>query len=96
MADQSKEGLSRQVCHECIDDEFLATKVREQGELGECAYCCNDRSVISLDVLGDRIHDVLHEHFRLTPGYPEEPYELLLYREGDWERRGDPVEQDIS
>ena len=96
MAEGPKKEGSRQICHECISDGFLAAEISEQGEFGECAYCCDDGSVVSLDVLGTRVDEVLQEHFRLTPGYPEEPYELFLWRQDDWERRGDEVETVIA
>ncbi len=79
------------VCHDCIGDEFLAAEVRVQGAPSLCSYCSKTREAQPLEVLAARIHEVLHEHFELTPGYPLEGYEYYLAREGRWERRGYPV-----
>ena len=96
MSEGPRNESSRQICHGCISDGFLAAEVQEQGEFGKCSYCGVNGPVVSLDILGTRVDEVLQEHFRLTPGNPEEPYELFLYKEGDWERRGDEVELIIA
>ena len=80
------------VCQGCISDEFLAGEVEQLGHLSLCEYCGETRATITMDALGDRIHDVINEHFRLTPGYPDDPYEYFSYKEGKWERRGYPVD----
>ena len=85
-------GNTKPICDQYIGDDFLKEEVKEQGILDTCSYCGEVREAIMLDALADRIHDMLHEHFRLTPGYPDEPYEYFLASEGTWERRGDPVE----
>ena len=96
MAEGPRKEISRQICHECICDGFLAAEVQEQGEFGKCYYCGDDGSVVSLDSIGDRVDDMLQEHFCLTPLGPEEPHELFLYKERGWERRGDEVELIIA
>ena len=54
------------------------------------------RETVTLKTLANRIHEVLQEHFELTPNGPEEPFEYFLVKEGRWERRGDPVEYVIG
>ena len=80
------------VCHACIGDPFLAGEVKEQGVRRLCSFCGEIRGAVELEVLAERIHKVLYEHFELTPSQPADGYEYFLASEGKWERRGDPVE----
>ena len=84
------------VCHECIDDQFLANKVKEQGARRLCSYCGEMQETVTLETLADRIHEALQEHFELTPTEPEGLYELMREHQGQWDRRGDPVEYVIA
>ena len=61
-----------------------------------CHYCGKTGEAITLENLAERTHDVLQEHFELTPDYPSEPYEHMEASEGRWERRGDSVEYVIA
>ena len=84
------------ICHQCIADGFLKDEVKDQAAFDTCSCCGELREGIMLDDLADRIDEALREHFRLTPGYPDEPYELFLDSEGIWERRGEPVDYVIA
>ena len=77
------------VCHECIGDQFLASEVKVKYTSTQCAYCGETRQAIALENLAERTHDVLQEHFELTPDYPNEVFEHMEAREGRWERRGE-------
>ena len=79
------------VCHDCIGDSFLADEVKEKGSRGLCRYCSKRRKTLSLDKLAERIHEVLQEHFKLTPSEPD-GYEYAF----TWERRGYPVADVIA
>ena len=87
---------TKQICYSCIGDQFLTYQVKEDGVAIACSYCGESREAITLKDLADRVHAVLSEHFRLTRGYPDDPYEYYLYSEGKWERRGVPVELVIA
>ena len=89
-------GEAKRVCHSCIGDQFLADEVKRQGTPVICSYCSETREAITLEILADRIRDALQEHFDVTPDQPDDGYEYFLYRQGEWERRGDPVEYVIS
>ena len=91
-----QDSEAKHICYTCIGDQFLADEVREQGVISLCSYCGETREAITLEYLADGTHDVLREHFHLTPGYPDETYEYFLYSEGEWERRGDPVDLMIA
>ena len=84
------------VCNNCVKDPILSGEIKEQGKYGICDHCGKPGETTVLKDLAERIHLVLQEHFRLTPGYPEEPMELFLYKEDKWERRGDPTDILIS
>ena len=84
------------VCNNCVMNPILSEEIKEQGKHGICDHCGKPGETTALKDLAERIHDVLQEHFRLTPGYPEEPVELFLYKEDKWKRRGDPTDFLIS
>ncbi len=92
----TKDNCSKCVCHECIGNQFLASEVKAQCGPTICSYCGETREAVTLENLADRTHDVLQEHFELTPDYPSEPYEYMEASEGKWERRGDSVEYIIA
>ena len=87
-----KDEHLKYVCHECIGDQFLASEVKAQCSPTMCTYCGETREAVTLENLADRTHDVLQEHFELTPDYPSEPYEHMEASEGRWDRRGEPAE----
>ncbi len=85
------DGKAKYICHACIGDPYLSLEVRREWTPATCGYCGGTREALAQEDLADRIHGVLHEHFQLTPNYPDEPHEYFLLSEGRWERRGDPV-----
>lgn len=87
---------SKRMCYCCTTDPFLAGIVKKTGTPGFCSYCGKTRETIDLDSLATRIHEVLQEHFELTPEYPTEPLELMMEKFGEWERRGEPVKDAIA
>ena len=79
------------VCHRCVRDTYLATEIVRGGQLRTCTYCVERRQSFTLDELADRIHDVVIEHFRLTPDHPVDVDEFIDIAMGrDWERKGCP------
>ena len=80
------------ICNNCVENEILSEEIKKQGKHGICDHCGEPGQITELEDLADRINDVIQEHFQLTPGYPEEPVELFLYKEGEWEQRGDPAD----
>lgn len=84
------------VCHECIDDQFLASEMKAQCASTLCAYCGGTREAVTLESLAERTHDVLQEHFELTPDYPSEPHEYMEASEGRWDRRGETANYIIA
>ena len=83
------------VCHDCIDDPFLAEVVRAEGTRVACSYCGAVGEALPLGDLVQRIHEVLQAHFELTPNHPT-GYTYMLDKEGWWERPGYPVANVIA
>ena len=92
-----EDAKTRNVCHECIGEQFLKRVVNEEGTLGRCCYCGKTQITLVLEDLADRIHRALQEHFELTPDHPSEPDEYVrLAMHGIWERSGEEVEYLIA
>lgn len=83
------------ICSECIGDAYLKNEIEEVHDSGTCSYCAKSGNVVSLQELGDRVHDVLYEQFYLTASQPE-GIEYTLAKEGVWEREGSPVTEVIG
>lgn len=92
----------KNICHECVGDEFLKTQIRKEGKRHNCAYCNKSRKAVSLKWLAEAVHETIEQHFSVTPDQPSElEYSLLRNKElrYGWDRRGDPVNsiiQDIA
>ena len=86
----------KHVCHGCIGEEYLTSRVLEEGTQVLCSYCGEERKGLTLDELADRIHEALQQHFYATPDHPSEPYEYFLASEDKWQQRGDPAEYVIG
>lgn len=84
------------ICLRCVGDSFLREEIRAEGKRGDCSYCRATENVITLSNLADRIHSVLDEQFYVTPSEPEGAADSLLWKEGLWERSGDPVGEIIA
>ena len=92
----TQDSEAKHLCHTCIGEQFLANEVKAQGVSSLCSYCGETRDAITLEDLADRIHGVLQDHFEPTPSYPDDTYGYYLASEGEWERRGDPVDLMIA
>ena len=83
------EHRAKYVCHRCVRDTYLATQLLDVGRFRLCSYCGERRQTFPLEEMAARIHEVVQQHFHLTPNYPDNPDELYAFRFGhDWERRG--------
>ena len=87
----------KQICRNCIGDEFLAKEVKLRGAVRRCNYCGKRGKTLTVEDMADRVHTALSEHFELTPEDMTEPEDFVQWAiRGEWERRGDPVEGVIS
>lgn len=92
----SRHSRVRHICHACIGDQFLSNETKKRQPPNPCTYCGTSRPSISLVDLAIRIHEIIEEHFRVTPSFPDSFDEYLSYNNGSWERRGDPVDHIIA
>ena len=83
------------ICHDCVGDPFLAEVVRAEGTRVACSYCDAIGEALLLDDLAQRIHEVLQDHFELTPNQPT-GYAYMLDKDSWWERPGYPVANVIA
>lgn len=87
---------SRNICFECVADNYLSQEIEKEYKISHCHYCSSkNNQAISIIDLADWIHEVLQSHFYLTNENPE-GYDYYLAKEGLWERDGVEVETLIS
>ncbi len=96
MNKRKNEGLvqDKLICSTCTDETFLKQQIRNDGEVGVCAYCGKKRKAITIGDLADRFDGAFERHFYRTSTEPNDyEYMLLKDRESsyDFERHGDPV-----
>lgn len=85
------------VCHDCIGEVYLSQQVYTDDNLEECCFCGeNTTPVISIDELGDLIHEVIENYYQQTSAEPD-GYEYALLKDGfDWDRSGQEVDYLIA
>ena len=84
-----EEHQAKYACHRCVTDTDLATQLLDGGQLRLCSYCGERRQTFPLEEMAARIHEVVQQHFQLTPDHPDSPDEWYAVKlEHDWERRG--------
>ena len=88
----SQDNDPRNICHECINDEYLKKEVSEKGTMLPC-HCCGDtHKALTFGEMADRIHETLNLHYAPVPIDPVEPWGYFLQKEGLWDRSGDPID----
>lgn len=83
------------VCHGCIGNRVLVDIVRAEGTRVACSYCDGVSEAMPLDDFAHRIHEVLQEHFVLSPSQPT-GLEYAFAKEGHWAPPGYPVADVIA
>ena len=94
----AQNNTQKHICHECIGDEVLAEEVMEEGILSLCSYCEKTNKILPIREVASRIHEVLQEHFVLSPNEPS-GLDYVLMREGigaPWLRDGEYVADVIA
>jgi hypothetical protein len=61
------------ICGKCVGDDYLRTKIRDEGEKAPCASCERERSTISVEELGELVHQVFKKYARRAEPRPFEP-----------------------
>jgi len=86
---------NKNICHECVGEDFLNDQIRREGKRGKCTYCKKSRKVKKLKWLAESIHQAMEQHFHLTSDEPSAlEYAISRDKESnyEWERRGVSVD----
>jgi hypothetical protein len=84
LRDMNLDTKDQRVCSECVDDEFLRTKIEEDGHDAACFYCARDGRTFSVDQMADLVRSALPELFdRIDLNPPDDA--------GGWHSKGQPV-----
>lgn len=84
----------KNICYECIEEEYLSSEVSKVGKQRKCNYCGERRKCLSIKVMAERIENAFLQHFERTSNEPDTwQYSLLANKEStyEWEREGEPV-----
>lgn len=87
------------ICHQCVEEPFLSSKIASTGEIAVCSYCENEGRCWTIEQLADRIEQAFTEHYVRTSTEPDDWQQSLLRdRESDyeWDRNGEPVREAID
>ncbi len=78
------------ICAICIGEPFLHDLVEKKGEEGQCDYCGDTGSGISLEDLAERVETAFKTHYERTSAETEDwQYPLLSDKELDYEWEGE-------
>ena len=84
--------MTRRLCSECIGDAYLRGEVDHIGARGQCDYCGQLGSTISIDEACNFVQDAFERHYQRTPTQPStDDWIYLKHSDRDWERDGDPA-----
>ena len=92
--DDIDEIKERQICFNCVGENFLKDQIAKQGSHGSCSYCDGKAECYSIGKLSDLIETAFEHHYCRTSNEPTSfQYAMLKDKESnnDWERDGKPV-----
>lgn len=58
--------MSKQVCVDCITDSYLQTSFSDNN-VDECDYCNEERPVVTLEELVEKLEEAIHASFTESP-----------------------------
>lgn len=93
------ELADRAICSDCIGEQYLKTKMEQDGIEGKCNYCGKSGKTISIKELAHWVDKAIDDHFQRTSDQPDiYEYAALRDKESDyiWLRHGEPVTDVIS
>ena len=97
--DELDQTTAKNICFNCIEEDFLQAQVKASGRRRKCAYCGGLRRSITVGELADEVERAFEQHFVRTSDQPNAwQYSLLSDRESsyEWEREGEPVTEAIG
>jgi len=85
-SEEIAELMAKQICHECIGEEYLSKAVATNGVAAKCDYCGQTAASWRLDKLADRVETAFEHHYIRTTDQPESWHERLMAdRESNYE-----------
>lgn len=94
MINEEVEINQRNICCDCVGDEFLSEEIREKGTQQKCTYCGKEKQTFTLSVMSELVETAFEQHYARTSDQPTSyEYSMLADNESnyDWERHGEPV-----
>jgi hypothetical protein len=58
--------MSKQVCVDCITDSYLQASFSDNN-VDECDYCNEERPVVTLEELVEKLEEAIHASFTESP-----------------------------
>ncbi len=92
--EQIDELKAKNLCYNCVGEEYFRVEIRREGRRRRCAYCGKIAKAYSIDEVAERIELVFDQHYFRTSDQPNSwQYSMLSDKESnyDWERDGEPV-----
>jgi HEPN superfamily RES-like protein/RES domain-containing protein len=77
--------MCKQICGNCIEEEYLESYINDNGKLGVCSYCDgNESKIIPLDIIVEIIVDGIRFEY-------DQPENGLGWIDGEWVDATNPV-----
>jgi hypothetical protein len=90
--EECEELEEKMICAGCIGEDYLSSRVEDEGQEDECSFCCEEIACITLQELADRIEAAFETHYSRTSDEPNF-YESMMLRDKeidyDWDRDGE-------
>lgn len=79
----------KQICSDCIEEEYLQAKIERNRQMAKCDYCGMRGKTVSIGDLADDVQRAFGSHYYRTP-VDASDFEYLMMKETDyeWEREG--------
>ncbi len=91
--------IVKSICLDCIEEDFLSKEIALNGKLLKCSYCKIRKKTYTLDMIKDRVHEVIQLYYEQTSSEPNE-YESRMQWDSDskyeWERDGAEIVEVIE
>jgi hypothetical protein len=95
----SDESDQKRICFECVGEVVLSEQIEKEGRAGDCSYCDQTLTCISIEELADRVEAAFADHYVRTMNYPDSWQERAMADSESsyhWERDGQPVLEAIE
>ena len=82
----------RNICVNCVGEEYLKIKINDHRKTGDCHYCGKRQKVTTIGELANEIHAAFEQHYQRTDTDPSDlEYSLIKETGYVWWREGEPI-----